>query len=52
MPVKRTSQETKSDTVFGPIEMFRPGCTRPSTNDQQTFPMQLHALREHAACRG
>jgi DNA invertase Pin-like site-specific DNA recombinase len=57
MPVKRASQKTKSDNVFGQArrrsKMFRAGLyARVSTNDQQTLPMQLRALREYAARRG
>ena len=57
MAAKRASQKAKSDNVFGqarkPAKMFRAGLyARVSTNDQQTLPMQSHALREYAARRG
>lgn len=57
MPTKRASQTTKSGTVFGQArrrsKTFRVGLyARVSTNDQQTLPMQLRALREYAARRG
>jgi predicted site-specific integrase-resolvase len=57
MPVKRASQNAKSDSVFGHSrkqpKMFRAGLyARVSTNDQQTLPMQLRAMREYAECRG
>jgi DNA invertase Pin-like site-specific DNA recombinase len=57
MPVKRTSNEAKSKTVFGqarkPAKMFRAGLyARVSTVDQQTLPMQMRALRDFAAKRG
>jgi DNA invertase Pin-like site-specific DNA recombinase len=57
MPVKRASQKEKSNDVFGhsrrPAKMFRVGLyARVSTNDQQTLPMQLRALRDYAARRG
>ena len=57
MPAKRPSQKPKSRDVFGhsrkAAKMFRAGLyARVSTNDQQTLPMQLHALREYAARRG
>ena len=58
MPVKRVSEMRESRRVFG-----HPGKTvksalraglyaRVSTNDQQTLPMQLRALRDYAARRG
>jgi hypothetical protein len=48
MPVKRASQKTKLDDVFGQlrksVKMFRAGLyARVSTNDQQTLPMQNRA---------
>ena len=58
MPVKRVSVKGKSRRVFGhpgkPTKTaLRAGLyARVSTNDQQTLPMQLRALREHAARRG
>ena len=57
MPVKRASQKAKSDNVFGQrrrsAKMLRVGLyARVSTNDQQTIPLQICALREHAARRG
>ena len=57
MAVKRASGKAKSDRVFGqarkPKKMFRAGIyARVSTNDQQTIPLQIRALREYAARRG
>lgn len=57
MAEKRASHTTKSDRVFGqarkPAKMFRAGLyARVSTNDQQTIPLQIRALREYAARRG
>jgi putative DNA-invertase from lambdoid prophage Rac len=57
MPVKRGSRKSKADRVFGQArkkaKMFRAGLyARVSTNDQQTIPLQLRALREYAARRG
>jgi DNA invertase Pin-like site-specific DNA recombinase len=57
MAVKRASGKIKSDRVFGqarkPAKLFRVGLyARVSTNDQQTIPLQIHALREYAARRG
>ncbi|MBV8068852.1 MAG: recombinase family protein [Acidobacteriaceae bacterium] len=57
MPTKRASQKTKSDNVFGHSrrqpKMFRAGLyARFSTNEQQTLPMQLRALREYVDRRG
>jgi putative DNA-invertase from lambdoid prophage Rac len=57
MAVKRASGKAKSDRVFGqarkPAKMFRVGLyARVSTNDQQTIPLQIRALREYAARRG
>jgi len=57
MPIKRASQQPKSDNVFGqtrqPAKMFRVGLyARVSTNDQQTLAMQIRAMREYATRRG
>lgn len=58
MPVKRASGRRKSRRVFGhpgkPSKtVHRAGLyARVSTNDQQTLPMQLRALRDYAARRG
>src|SRR6516225_6430297 len=58
MPVKRASGKRKSPGVFGhpgkPSKTaLRAGLyARVSTNDQQTLPMQLRALRDYAARRG
>jgi putative DNA-invertase from lambdoid prophage Rac len=57
MPIKRASKKAKSDNVFGqarkPAKMFRVSLyARVSTNDQQTLPMQISAMREYAARRG
>src|SRR5450759_1044531 len=57
MARKRASDEAKSRRVFGharkPAKMFRTGLyARVSTNDQQTIPLQIRALREYAARRG
>lgn len=57
MPAKRLSSNTKSRKVFGQrreqAKMFRVGLyTRVSSEDQQTIPLQLRALREYAARRG
>jgi DNA invertase Pin-like site-specific DNA recombinase len=57
MPIKRASQKAKSDHVFGQSrrqpKMFRAGLyARVSTNDQQTLPMQLRALRQYVDRRG
>jgi predicted site-specific integrase-resolvase len=54
---KRGSEKAKSQKVFGqprkPRKMFRAGLyARVSTNDQQTIPLQMRALREYAARRG
>lgn len=56
MPVKRASQKAKSDNVFSQSrkqpKMFRAGLyARVSSNDQQTLPMQIRALREYATRR-
>jgi Calcium binding/Resolvase, N terminal domain len=55
--VKGASRKAKSDRVFGQsrkrVEMFWAGLyARVSTNDQQTIPLQMRALREYAARRG
>jgi DNA invertase Pin-like site-specific DNA recombinase len=57
MPAKRSSEEAKSQRVFGqtrkPPKMFRAGLyARVSTLDQQTLPMQMRALRDYANKRG
>src|ERR1035438_1689979 len=57
MAGKRTSDEAKSRRVFGQArkqpKMFRAGLyTRVSTNDQQTIPLQIRAMREYAVRRG
>ena len=57
MAAKRAAQRAKSGNVFGqrrkPTKMLRVGLyARISTIDQQTLPMQLRAMREHAARRG
>ena len=58
MPIKRAFGKPKSRRFFGHPEKreksaFRAGLyARVSTNDQQTLPMQLRALREYAARRG
>jgi putative DNA-invertase from lambdoid prophage Rac len=57
MPIKRGSQKTKSDSVFGQSrsrpKMFRVGLyARVSTNEQQTLPMQIRAMHEYADHRG
>jgi len=58
MPVKRASARSKSQRVFGHPARTRKTALRAalyarvSTNDQQTLPMQLRALREYAARRG
>src|SRR5215217_6930817 len=57
MSVKRASDKAKSGQVFGhrrkKPEMFRVGLyARVSTQDQQTIPMQMRAMREYAATRG
>src|SRR2546428_202995 len=57
MPVKRASRTTGSQGVFGqrrrPAKMLRAGLyARLSTNDQQTLPMQMRALRDYATRRG
>jgi putative DNA-invertase from lambdoid prophage Rac len=57
MPAKQASEKTKSPGVFGharkPVKMFRAGLyARVSTNDQQTIPLQIRALREYVGRRG
>jgi putative DNA-invertase from lambdoid prophage Rac len=57
MPAKQASEKTNSPRVFGqarkPAKMFRAGLyARVSTNDQQTIPLQVRALREYAGRRG
>jgi DNA invertase Pin-like site-specific DNA recombinase len=57
MPVKQASKKAKSHRVFGQArksaKMFRAGLyARVSTNDQQTIPLQIRALREYAGRRG
>jgi len=53
----RASEQAKSPRGFGqarrPAKMFRAGLyARVSTNDQQTVPLQVRALREYAVRRG
>jgi DNA invertase Pin-like site-specific DNA recombinase len=57
MAEKRAAEKAKSPRVFGqarkPAKMFRAGLyARVSTNDQQTIPLQIRALREYTARRG
>src|SRR6266849_6088025 len=57
MAGKRASRKAESDRVFGQRrkqpKMIRAGLyARVSTNDQQTIPLQIRALREYAARRG
>src|SRR5215217_6967414 len=57
MSVKRASDKAKSGQVFGhrrkKPEMFRVGLyARVSTQDQQTIPLQMRAMREYADTRG
>src|SRR5476649_2563421 len=57
MTAKRASGKAESPRVFGqarkPAKMFRAGLyARVSTNDQQTIPLQVRALREYAVRRG
>jgi DNA invertase Pin-like site-specific DNA recombinase len=57
MAAKRASEKAKSPRVFGqarkPAKMLRAGLyARVSTNDQQTIPLQIRALREYAVRRG
>src|SRR5882757_9510507 len=54
---KQASEKAKSDRVYGqaqkPAKMFRVGLyARVSTNDQQTIPFQIRAMREYACRRG
>jgi len=51
MPRKQAFPKTKSRRVFG--HPLRVGLyARVSTHDQQTLPLQLHAMREYSAKRG
>jgi putative DNA-invertase from lambdoid prophage Rac len=57
MAANRASEKPKSPRVFGqarkPAKMLRAGLyARVSTNDQQTIPLQIRALREYAVRRG
>ena len=57
MAAKPASENAKSRRVFGqarkPTKMLRAGLyARVSTNDQQTVPLQIRALREYTARRG
>jgi DNA invertase Pin-like site-specific DNA recombinase len=57
MSAKRAVEKAKSPRVFGharkQAKMFRAGLyARVSTNDQQTVPLQIRALREYAVRRG
>jgi putative DNA-invertase from lambdoid prophage Rac len=57
MTAKRASHNTESRGVFGQrrkqSKMFHAGLyARVSTNDQQTIPMQMRAMRDYAARRG
>ena len=57
MAAKRAAEKPKSPRVFGqarkPAKMLRAGLyARVSTNDQQTIPLQIRALREYTARRG
>ena len=57
MAAKRAFPKAKSINVFGqarkPAKVFRAGIyARVSTNDQQTIPLQIRALREYAVRRG
>ena len=57
MAAKRAFPKAKSINVFGqarkPAKVFRAGIyARVSTNDQQTIPLQVRALREYAVRRG
>ena len=56
MAAKQASEKSKPPRVFGqqrkPAKMFRAGLyARVSTNDQQTVPLQIRALREYAVRR-
>src|SRR6266853_594897 len=57
MAANQASEKAKSSRVFGqarkPAKMLRAGLyARVSTNDQQTIPLQIRALRDYAARRG
>jgi putative DNA-invertase from lambdoid prophage Rac len=57
MAAKQASENAQSSRVFGqarkPANMVRAGLyARVSTNDQQTIPLQIRALREYATRRG
>ena len=57
LAAKQASTKANSPKVFGqarkPAKMFRAGLyARVSTNDQQTIPLQIRALREYAVRRG
>ena len=57
MPAKQASSHTESRKVFGQrrrqSKMFRAGLyARVSTNDQQTIPLQMRAMREYVVRRG
>src|SRR5436305_11043265 len=57
MAAKRASEKAQSPRVFGqarkPAKMFRAGLyARVSTDDQQTIPLQIRALREYVVRRG
>ncbi len=57
MPAKEASEKAESPGVFGqarkPAKMLRAGLyARVSTNDQQTIPLQVRALREYVGRRG
>ena len=57
MAAKQASTKANSPRVFGQArksaKMFRAGLyARVSTNDQQTIPLQIRALREYAVRRG
>src|SRR2546421_6806390 len=57
MAAKQASEKAKSPRVFGharkPAKMFRAGIyAHVTTNDQQTVPLQIRALREYAVRRG
>ncbi len=57
VPVKRAARNAKSRRVFGQprktAKMFRVGLyARVSTQDQQTLPLQMRAMRDYAAKHG
>src|ERR1035441_3659309 len=57
LAAKQASTKANSPRGFGqarkPARMFRAGLyARVSTNDQQTIPLQIRALREYAVRRG